>query len=310
MDGTGLGPPSRHEGRALTATPALAPDRKARNLFQIIRAHGGLICLLGGLAVLVAPTLRALWKADLAPDGGGQFLLVAIAIGYLLWRERDHFRLARAQPLWPGIGLFALLLPAYVLAWICQNPLWQLLATLAIVLLVGWPELGFATLRHFWFPASLSLFLGTPASGVVDAVARGLKLWLPQIATLIAQTAGLRVGATGAIIQVDGYQLQVANACSGVNSLMGIAGISLFYVYLRRGSEPLYAMLLCIMLAPVAILANLARIMIMIGVTHWFGDAPVSGPLHPLVGMSVFAFAVGVLFALDTAIYPLMRGRR
>lgn len=294
----------------MTATPAFAPDRKARDRIQDTGAHWGRICLLGGLAALVAPTLWALWKADLAPDGGGQFVLVAMAIAWLLWRDRGCFRLGVVRPLWPGLALLALLLPAYVLAWICQNPLWQLLSTLGIVLLVGWLELGLAGLRHFWFPASLSLFLGTPASGVVDAVARVLKLWLPQIATLIAQGVGLRVGATGAIIQVDGYQLQVANACSGVNSLMGIAGISLFYVYLRRGTEPLYALLLCIMLAPVAILANLARIMIMIGVTHWFGDAPVSGPLHPVVGMSVFALAVGVLFALDTVLYPLMRGRR
>jgi exosortase/archaeosortase family protein len=57
----------------------------------------------------------------------------------------------------------------------------------------------------------------------------------------------------------------------------------------------------------VAVAANLLRILVMIGATHWFGDAPVEGVFHPIAGLGVFALAVIMLFAIDAAIYPRLR---
>ncbi len=259
------------------------------------------------LAALIAPTLWDLQNASLQGDSGGQVPLICGAIIYLVWRDRAVLATRVAPPLWPGALALAALIPAYVFARITATPTWELGATLAIVLLVAWLALGWAVIRHYWFAAVLGLFLGTPSSGILDAIARTLKLWLPQVAAIIAQAGGLRVGATGAIIQVDGYQLQVANACAGMNSLIGIAAISLFYVYVRRGAEPTYAAVLMLMLAPVAVAANLLRILVMIGATHWFGDAPVEGVFHPIAGLGVFALAVIMLFAIDAAIYPRLR---
>lgn len=272
---------------------------------QIPRLSG--ILLLGAIGALVAPTLWDLMRVGQQGDSGGQVPLICGAIGWLVWRDRAALAARKAQPLWPGALALGLLVPAYVVARITATPSWELASTLAIVLLLAWLQLGGAVLRRFWFAAALGLFLATPSSRLLETVSTWLKLWLPQVAVRVAQANGLHVGATGAIIQVDGYQLQVANACSGINSLVGIAAISLFYVYIRRGAEPGYAAVLALMLVPVAIAANLLRIMALIWATHWFGEAPVEGVFHASAGFGVFAMAVVLLFAIDTALYPWLR---
>jgi exosortase len=293
------------EATELEATELEATELEATGL---VPRPGGRTLLIV-LAVLVAPPLWDLQRASQQGDSGGQVPLVCAGIAFLVWRDRAVLALRVVQPLWPGILALAPLIPAYVLARITGTPTWELAATLAIVLVIAWLELGGAVLRRFWFAAVLALFLGTPSSGMLDAFARALKQWLPPLAAILAQAGGLRVGATGAIIQVDGYQLQVANACSGINSLIGIAAISLFYVHVRRGAEPAYAMVLALLLVPVAIAANLARILLLIGATHWYGEAPVEGLFHPVAGLGVFALAVAMLFVLDAALYPVMRRR-
>ena len=70
------------------------------------------------------------------------------------------------------------------------------------------------------------------------------------------------------MIQIEGYQLLVATACSGINSLIGISAISLFYVYLRHDDAPRYALVLTLLELPIAVLTNFARIIILILVSR------------------------------------------
>jgi exosortase len=109
------------------------------------------------------------------------------------------------------------------------------------------------------------------------------------------------------MIQVDGYQLLVATACSGLNSLIGIGAISLFYVYLRHGSEPRYASVLTLLLLPIALLTNLFRIMGLVLATHWFGSGVVEGFAHDAAGLGTFVLALALLFGIDAALFPLFR---
>ncbi|RZK43827.1 MAG: exosortase/archaeosortase family protein [Hymenobacter sp.] len=100
-------------------------------------------------------------------------------------------------------------------------------------------------------------------------------------------------------------QLLVATACSGLNSLIGIGAISLFYVYLRHGSEPRYAFALTLLLLPIALLTNLFRIVALVLATHWFGVGVVEGFIHEAAGLGTFALALVLLLAFDTALFPV-----
>ena len=270
----------------------------------------GALWLWAGLAAMGLPVLWDVWQAGAAADVGSQVPFVAVSALFLIWRDRRYLALRVAGPVFPAAWGFALCLPAYVVARITGFVVMEYLALWATCLLLCRIELGVAVLRRFWFVAIYLLFLATPSNLIVLWLTKPLKLWLTHTSVSIASLTGLDVGATGAIIQVDGYQLMVSTACSGVNSLIGIAAISLFYVYYRRGEQPGFALLLCALLLPVAALANVLRILALIGATHFFGDAAVDSLFHPIAGMVVFALAVLVLFLLDSVLHPLVERLR
>jgi len=259
---------------------------------------GGLLWLWAGWLLMAIPALADLWRLDGSSDAQGQVMFIALSSLFLLWRDRQALAQRERGPALPLGWLYGLFLSGFVVARITGMVLMEFLALWATTALLCWIELGGAVLRRLWFVCLYVLFAAAPSSSVVQWATRPLKLWLTHAAVVIARLAHGDVGATGAIIQVDGYQLLVSTACSGVNSLTGI------YVYFRRGDYPAFALLLCGLLLPVAILANLLRILALIWATHLVGDGAVDGVFHPLAGMAVFALAVLVLFALDEWLFP------
>jgi exosortase len=106
------------------------------------------------------------------------------------------------------------------------------------------------------------------------------------------------------------YQFLVEDACSGLNSIIGLIAISLLYIYLARRSSWRYAVILAALTIPVAITANVIRIIILILLTLWAGDAVAQGFMHFAAGIVLFAIALGLIFLLDFALVSLSSARR
>ena len=70
---------------------------------------------------------------------------------------------------------------------------------------------------------------------------------------------------------VGPYQLLVEDACSGMNSLIGLIAITLFYIYLLRNASWRYSAFLVALIIPIAIMANVLRIITLILLTYFFG---------------------------------------
>jgi exosortase/archaeosortase family protein len=95
-----------------------------------------------------------------------------------------------------------------------------------------------------------------------------------------------------------------------LNSIIGLLAISLFYIYLVRGSSWRYAAFLAALAVPVAIVANIVRIVILILLTYFAGDSVAQGFLHFAAGIFIFITALLLIFLLDAGLYPLMARRR
>jgi len=160
-------------------------------------------------------------------------------------------------------------------------------------------ELGARAMRPLWFPLGYVLLLATPSNRLVLLVAMPLRLWLTASATHLAAALGIDAGASGTIIQVDGYQLMVANACSGVNSLVGMAAVCLFYAHACHRDRPAAVAVLLALMLPVAVMANVLRVLGLIVATHAWGADWVEAWLHPVAGFAAFGLAVGLLCAVD-----------
>ena len=129
-------------------------------------------------------------------------------------------------------------------------------------------------------------------------------------ATGLLHEAGLPVAREGVTIFVAQYQLLVEDACSGMNSLIGLTAIGLLYVYLRRRSSLVYASVLVALVLPIAVAANIVRIMALILMTYFFGDEVAQGFLHMTMGMFLFSISLLLVFALDEGLSRLLSRRK
>lgn len=263
--------------------------------------------LLGGFAALAIPTLLRLAQLSWSTEAGAHGPIVLATAIWLIWRESDCLRNGTRQSLWPGALTLLLALPSYAVGRITSILMLESLALYLVMLTLVFLCYGGGILRHFWFPFFYLLFLITPPENWLFVATQPLKMALTHTSVDLLSAVGLAVGSSGSTIQVGGYQLLVATACSGLNSLIGISAISLFYVHLRHGSEPRYAFVLMLLLLPIALLTNLLRIMGLVLATHWFGSDVVEGFAHEAAGLGTFALALVLLFGIDAALFPLFR---
>jgi len=99
--------------------------------------------------------------------------------------------------------------------------------------------------------------------------------------------------------------LLVAAACSGLNSLISLTALSLLYIYMRHQANVRYAALLAVLAVPVALAANLVRVLMLILLTFHLGEAAGQGFLHEFAGLTMFVAALVIMIALDFVLAPL-----
>jgi exosortase len=261
-----------------------------------------------GVLAIIIPSLITLARWSWSTESGAHGPIVLATGLWLIWHQRHLAAGSRPAPLFPTVLLLMVALPVYYVGRVTQILLMEGLALFAICITVAALHLGWRTVGRFWFPILYLMFMLSPPENWLFVATRPLKAMLATSSVELMSALGANIAGTANIILINGYQLQVASACSGVNSLIGITAIGLFYIYLRHGSQPRYAAAMLLALIPVAILTNFIRIIVLILVTQWFGDGTIFSLTHDFGGIALFVVALLLLFSFDELLHPL--GRR
>lgn len=265
-----------------------------------------------GIAVVAftALPLVALARVVWSTEQGAQGPIIMATGLWLLAREAAPVlqagNLGKGRPAVVTAWLLCSLL-AYVLASMMGIVWLQWAATYSALVAVGYAYTGLGTLKKLWFPLFYLMFIIPPPYGIILAVSRALKLWISSAAVEILSFLGYQVASSGTTLYIDQYELLVAAACAGMNSLFSLLAIGLFYIYLRHRSDWRYALLLSVLVIPIAIAANLIRVLMLLLITKYFGNAVAQGILHEAAGLSMFMIALLLLIAIDAALEPLRR---
>lgn len=271
----------------------------------------GWAVLLLGLALVVGPTMAFVAQVSWSTEEGGHGPIVLFTGLWLTWRLWPHAReVARPAPTAAVAALMAVMLPLYVVARISQVVEVQGYIMYGVVLTVIYALIGGAAMRRLWFPLLYFTFMFPLPETLVAAITGSLKIMISQAAVALLYAIGYPIGGAGVTIQVGPYQLLVAAACSGMNSIVALTAISLFYVYIRHQADWRYALLLVFLILPVAIFANFVRVLILILLTFHAGEAVAQGFLHNFAGLTMFGIALLTIFALDSLIEPFWRRYR
>ena len=267
--------------------------------------------LIAGVAALALPTMATLANGSWTTEAGAYGPIVLATGAWLLWRERAFMK-AEAVP-----GHLALTLPAlaFSLAVYIVGRAWDFVTLeagglYAAGLTIAYAAFGRRLMAKLWFPLLYLAFAVPPPQLWLDIVTAPLKQFVSFAATGLLHEAGLPVAREGVTIFVAQYQLLVEDACSGMNSLIGLTAIGLLYVYLRRRSSLVYASVLVALVLPIAVAANIVRIMALILMTYFFGDEVAQGVLHMTMGMFLFSISLLLVFALDEGLSRLLSRRK
>ena len=259
--------------------------------------------LLVGVLALYLPTYYALatgaWNTEAEAHGP---IVLAVSI-YLAWNMRGKATQLQNEILHKqtALGWISLLfgLVCYVIGRSQNILLFETGSQFPVFLGVLLMTLGWRGVKLFWFPLFFLLFMVPPPGVILDAVTSPLKQQVSHLASHFLYMAGYPIARSGVVITIGQYQLLVADACSGLHSIVSLSAMGLLYLYLMRHTSILRNLILIALIIPIAILTNVARVMILALITYYFGDEAGQGFLHGFAGIMIFVVAVLLLFLFD-----------
>jgi exosortase len=241
------------------------------------------------------------WTDDNYSHG---FLIVPIA-AYFAWERRERFWKQPAQPNILGLvlvfGSIGVLLVGLLGSELFLTRI-SILGTIVgtLLFLFGW-----ARLRVLAFPlAFLLLMIPIPAI-IFNQITFPLQLLASQAGEATLGAVGIPVLREGNILILAHTTLEVAEACSGIRSLVSLLALAIVFGYFAD-QRPWVRTLIALSSIPVAIVTNGARVAGTGIAAHHFGAAAAEGFFHEFSGWLVFVAAFGLLLAVQFAIARLL----
>jgi exosortase B len=264
-----------------------------------------------GLAILFVPTFWYLFTGPwIGEEQGHGPIIFGLAL-WLIYRKWPDVLAATAspRPSWTGWPVLALGLLAYLLGRsqkILMMEIVSILLVMAAVLLV---KRGSTALRVLWFPFFFMLFMVPLPSEFVAAVTMPMKMAVSWATEHILWALGYPISRSGVILQIGQYQLLVADACAGLQTLLTLEALGLFYLNLMRHPSAFRNIALAILIVPISFSANVIRVIVLTLITYYYGDAAGQGFLHGFAGMVLFITALVLILSVDSALQWVVRRR-
>jgi exosortase len=248
------------------------------------------------------------WYSD---ENYSHGFLIAPLAAFFAWERRAKLRQARIAPSW--WGLLPLMLGSLTLmigrlgTELMNMRLSFVLTLIGLVLLL----LGRQIFRILAFPL-LFLFLMVPLpESLVNVISFPLQLVAADLAVKALFLLDIPVLREGNIIHLPNAKLFVAEACSGLRSLMALVTLGVVFAYFFRKTFVERAIIV-LSAIPIAILVNSFRVALTGVLTTRFGEGVAGGVVHETQGLFTFGLAFLLLLA-EAAVLARLRphwGRR
>lgn len=267
--------------------------------------------LAGGFALLYLPAYVDLARTIWATDEQGHGPIILALSFWLLFLKRHELAAVPVRSAgwlgWPGLAfslaLYALGRSQDIIMFAIGSQIGMLISLLLVF--SGWRGL-----RLCWFPLFFMIFMVPLPEALVAAVTSPLKNAVSAVASNILYAVGYPVGRSGVILTVGQYQLMVADACAGLNSMFTLEALGMLYMNLMRYTNAVRNVALVFLLVPTAFVANIVRVMILVLVTFQFGDAAGQGFVHEFAGVVLFIVALILMLMLDKLLGAFLPAHR
>jgi len=258
-------------------------------------AYAGTLLVAGFVIFLYRDVFQGLvsdWYHD--PDYSHGFLVPFLS-AYFIWERWDALTKEKISPSLPGAGVLCVGLACLVIGLVGVELYVQrfsliIVLTGLVLLILGW--------RYLWilsFPIGFLIFMIPLPAIVVNTIAFPLQLFAAKAASFCLFSLGIPVLREGNLIILASTTLEVAEACSGLRSLLSLLALGTVYGYFSQDTV-WKRWVLVILSVPIAIVANAFRVSGTGILAHYFGVEAAEGFYHTFEGWIVFVVAFVLLF--------------
>ncbi len=229
-------------------------------------------------------------------DNSHAFIVPLVTL-YFVWQRKSALELARVSTSLLGGGLLAVSLLAYVASSAGGVVFPARVAMVASLFGLIWFCLGKDFIQKLAFPIAFLIFMVPVPYSLISLVSLPLQLMATDVSAAIIGSCSIPVYREGNMLYFMQTQLEVAEACSGIRSIMSLTMISFVFCFLSRAGW-WRKVLLVSAAVPIAIAANIFRVAGTGVLAHFYGDRVARGFLHEFSGIAIFVFGFALLFAL------------
>jgi len=252
------------------------------------------VVLSGLVAVLYAPVLKLLvlqWWQD--PNYCHGFLVPLFA-AYVLWRDRARWRRLPSTPSNAGLALMLLALALLMAGTLGAELFVSRLSLLVLIAGIAVFFAGWNKLRAVSFPLGYLLFMIPLPAIIFFQIAFPLQLWASHLAETFLDLLQVPAMRQGNLLILPRATLEVAEACSGIRSLITLLALAVAYGYLAEKSR-WKRLVLAVLAFPIAVVSNGVRLAATGVLTFLWGPKMAEGSFHLFTGCLLFLSAVACM---------------
>jgi exosortase len=276
-------------------------EKRPRSLVLAVLLLAGFVAV---FHQVMAGLVRA-WGSD--PNSSHGFIIPFIS-AYFVWSKKEKLRAVGIRNSDWGLLLILGGLGLFMVSRLAQAATYQSISMLVVaagilIFLYGWP-----LFNELLFPFLYLFFMIPVPRELYDAVAVPLKFLVSKYAVAVLQAFGVTVLQDGNIIRLPGAVLEVADACSGIRSLVSLIALAVAYAAVsQRGA--VRKVLLVVFAVPIAIVVNGLRVIVTCLLAGRYGQQVAEGFLHEFAGLFIFTAAIALLLLAGQLLNRMSFGR-
>lgn len=234
--------------------------------------------------------------------------LIPLVSAYFVWERRERLRKLAVTPSLLGLALLVAGVGLFLLGNVAAELFTMRVSLLVILAGLVLYLLGREHLKTVAFPILYLLFMIPPPEIVFNAIAFPLQLFAARVATATLQVMDIPVLREGNLIILASTTLEVAEACSGIRSLITLLALATTFAYFTQNGILRQAVLV-VSSVPIAIVANASRVAGTGTLAHFYGDRVAQGFFHTFSGWLIFLVGTVLLGVVGALLSKLPRRR-
>jgi exosortase A len=239
------------------------------------------------------------------PDFSHGFLIPIVSL-YFVYERRKQLSALIPSSNWAGLGLIIIGILLLLLGNLATEYFTMRFSILVVLGGVVLFLLGNEFFKTLLFPIAFLIFMIPIPSVLMDRITFPMQLFASKVAANTLYLIGIPVLREGNVMLLANTSLEVAEACSGIRSLISLLALAVVFAYISQ-KVTWKRIVLVLSTFPIAIIANAARVSGTGILAHHYGDKVAQGFFHGFSGWILFVVAFICLFLVGSILSKIKK---